>query len=518
VGFVPFYSVLFDRAEDRQRIDEDREAPEYFADLYLDQVIASLVTGRNEYRLPPFLSTPLTRADAIRYRHEVFQDLQNDRVRACVRAFAARMHQMRQELEQAGKLRYDLQQRRWFVDAADTYGDVVRQLADDLDQVAVSSAGLRGLRDYLSSYARSAGFARLRADTERVKQALDSVHYAMTIRPGSVRVARYEGEPDYSAEVTTTFEKFRQGAVKDYRARLANWAEMDHVEATVLDLVAKLHPEPFQLLRHFHIQHRDFLDATIAAFDREVQFYRAYLEHMDRLALPFCYPEVSGDSKELDVAGTYDLALADKLVPEKTPVVRNDFHLTGPERVIVVTGPNQGGKSTFARTFGQLHHLAAIGCPVPGTRARLFLFDRMFTHFEKEEDATTLRGKLEDDLIRIHDALDRATDRSIVIMNEIFTSTSLQDALLLGGRILDRVIALDLLCVCVTFIDEWASLGPSTVSMTSMVDPDDTTRRTFKVVRRDADGLAHAVAIAHKYGLTYQQLSDRLGAGSGVSA
>jgi DNA mismatch repair ATPase MutS len=227
-------------------------------------------------------------------------------------------------------------------------------------------------------------------------------------------------------------------------------------------------------------------------------------------ALAFCFPVVSATSKTISGNGAFDLALAYRL-HDPAAVVVNDFCLEGPERILVVTGPNQGGKTTFARMVGQMHFLAGLGLPVPGRDAALLLTDYVLTHFQRRERVENQRSELEIGLLHVHKLLARATDRSLIILNEVFSSTSLTDAVYLNKAVLARISDLDALCVCVTFLDELATLNEKTVSMVGTVDPDDPDIRTYKVVRRPANGLAYAAAIAAKYELSYDSVKRRIG-------
>ncbi len=156
----------------------------------------------------------------------------------------------------------------------------------------------------------------------------------------------------------------------------------------------------------------------------ELGFYVACLnlhEQMARMHLPTCLPEpVNPATPALTGRALYDICLA---LTTNERVVPNDVRGDG-RALLMITGANRGGKSTFLRSLGLAQVMMQSGMFVPAESFRATVARGIFTHFKREEDATMQSGKLDEELRRMSAVIDRVTPSSLVLLNESFASTN----------------------------------------------------------------------------------------------
>lgn len=222
------------------------------------------------------------------------------------------------------------------------------------------------------------------------------------------------------------------------------------------------------------------------------------------LGLPRLSAQAGGPVRVRDMV---DLALA---VGSERPPVANDLTLASGEQVVFITGPNQGGKTTFARSFGQLAYLAGLGLPVPASSASLPWCRPVLTHFPAPDDPDHDRGGLADELHRLHSVLAAAGPHALLVFNELFSATSAADALQLSARVVAQLRGSGCRVLWVTFLEELVLGTPGAVSLVGQVEPDDVTRPTFRFRAQPPGGRSHAVALAARHGLSSDDLAERL--------
>ncbi|MFZ2625395.1 MAG: hypothetical protein WAX29_09185 [Propionibacterium sp.] len=505
-GGGTFESILFPA----QAVPAEPASRESLHDLALDVLCAP--HGEDPSRAGRALCTPLGDVETVRYRQEIFRALKFPALRELVGSFVSAVQTSIRTDEQARHSSYPYQAELHRLRGLSAYVMAVDELGTALGPAlgssGVTSRGWSGLVQYVDALRSSPAFANLRTSCTQVWAGISAIRYNLLVRGPKVSVGPVDDELDLETRVVSVFERFQQGG----QARHCVTPEqpgLEHVQGWILALVAKVRPEPFEALVQLVARTAHYRDQGLEEFVSDMGFYEACLRVLDPLeaaGLPVCFPEVTTRTDRFSVRDGWDLALAARLVPAGESVTTNDLSLDSPERILVISGPNQGGKTTTARMFGQIHHLAAIGSPVPGRSAHVMLCDRVFTLFEREESLEDPQGRLGSELRRVHEVIEAMTNHSVVVMNEAFASTTWADSEVLTREILQRIRARGSLAVCVTFIDELSRLNEATVSMVSSVDPADPSVRTHRVVRSRADGRAYARSLARKHGLLIDQV------------
>lgn len=515
-----YISLLFPASPNDQ--PPVRQEPAYFVDLNLDQLAKSLAGEEDIHGLLPLLYTAVPQVTTIAHRHAVFRDLEKPSVQQAIETFLQGLEHVAAQRERMGRAYHPHEKSRRLLDAQKIYCTVVRVFADGLRAAEPASDGFRDLVTHMEAYVRSEELRALEAETQALLEELGTIRYDVLIESLHVEVSRHQDESNYGAEIARMFERFQSGKVAQTKTEQSkpkpHWSSQEEpwlntVEERILTQLTKLFPELFARIDAYVQRYTDYADEIVVRVARELHFflaYRHYIAPLQTAGQPFCYPSFVQPGELVAADEACDLVLAHHLAADAKATIRNDFKLDPPERLLLISGPNQGGKTTLARTFGQLHHLARLGVPVPAESAVLLWWNDLFTQFERAEDIHNLHGKLEDDLVRMHAIITHSDANSVVIMNEVFSSTTTDDARYLGERVLRQLLALGTIGVFVTFIDDLAQLDPAIVSMASTVDPNDPAIRTFKVLRQPPDGKAYAHALAAKHHLTREDLEARL--------
>ncbi|WP_062996696.1 MutS-related protein [Nocardia mikamii] len=478
-------------------------------DLEIEPLIAAIVGETDDHDLTALLRRPVRDPETVRFRQEVFTDLDDGDTRSAAEDFVIAMWRVRRRLRVAGELYHPHQRHRLHLDAAADYVTAMTALHTATARLPLRSRALLRWRTYLDTYCASRDLRALTDDIDTARAALAQVRYQLRIVDRTLEVSAARPAPDYTAAVTQLLARFGAPHRHDPRPR-SEWPDMNQTEEQILDRVAARYPAPFARLADFATRHRDFIAPEVTDFDRGMQFYLRYRRFAHRAAgtgRSVCLPDIAAPGEPIHADRAYDLTLATR---SPNPVVCNDFRLDSPERLAVVTGPNQGGKTTFARTIGQLAYFAALGGPVPAHTARLPLPDRIHTHFERAEHAGDPDGRLLADLRSMREILRTASAHTLIVLNESFSTTTAHDGARIAGEVLAHIVRRGAWGVWVSFFDDLAEAGPEVVSMVALTDPDDRTHRSYRIVRRRADGRAYATELADRYGLGYEAVAARL--------
>ncbi len=230
----------------------------------------------------------------------------------------------------------------------------------------------------------------------------------------------------------------------------------------------------------------DRLHAFFLRLREETAFYLGCLilrERLDRIAIPYClpHPHPSGTTR-LRCRGLRDITLA--LGPEPASVAGSDLAADG-RSLLIVTGANNGGKSTFLRSLGAAQLMMQAGMFVLAEEFAADVRDGVFTHFVGDEDHTLSYGKLADELVRMNAVIDRIGPRGLLLCNEAFASTGERDAGRIAGPLLRALTEAGVKVVFVTHLYDYArnrhaEAHPGDLFLRAERGPDGT--RTHRIV------------------------------------
>ena len=524
--------------------------PAFFLDLNIDQILERITKGDRGI-LEYFEYFPFD-AECEGYRHDVYADIKENALYDTLLTFNTIYNEFRDIENKKKSTRIDLQRPVWHFWGMEIYTRAITELKNSLENAKLTSEGFKELKILLETYTGTQDFilmsekaAKLKADllnltvyanyengriqvtvedsNENKSGAADSDKDRVSEGNGDKQISgenNDEDEYENIAEYEDFLEQICAVNEKEFVNPFAVTDELTSFEQEIVKIVAKKNPDIFKVAEKLYKDIPEFEEKVFSRFADEIRFYLSYYEFeqkMIKAGFSFASP-ITSESKNENTAdtvnnnicatGLYDLALACVNNEKGKPVISNDPAFEKNELFFVLTGPNQGGKTTFARSLGQLIYFTKIGLDVPAVSATVPYFSDILTHFSVEESVETGRGKLMEELVRLSPMMKEYKDNAFVVINELFTTAANYDAIIMGQNVLKHFLDEGCHGIYVTHLRELCDIDERIVGLSAQLDENG--KQNFKIQKKTVDYEGCAKNQVEKYGLGYDKLVGRL--------
>ncbi len=499
------YSALFKN----DYILNEKE-PSFFKDLKLDIIVKALFSAKDDQYLIPYFYTKLNNKEEVLYRQDVFKDFYDLDFYQNFKIYIQHILSMSTIYNEAYLDNESWYTRSKIAKLMDDYDDTLNKFKDFLIESKPKSEALNNLLAYIKTYLNSNEYLSFLNEYKAIKEEFVKIKFSLVINGSDIYVSNESGDSDFSKSVKKISSLFTYHEDRKIPEEVS-FPQTPHIDSSIYEKLEKLYNVEFKAFDKFFKNNIKFFNLEFERIAKEFRFYFIYNNFIEKIKnekLLFSIPKINDEFVEESI-DSYDLALAYKYFREEKEIITNSYEIKKGEKAIIISGPNQGGKTTFTRQFGQLHYLLSLGVPVQGKYNDIHLVDNLYSFFKTEENLDNLDGKLKIELEAVKKILSSATNNSIILFNEIFASTTKDDGLEIANLVLDQINKLGSFCVFVTFLNE-LRLRNDVVLMCSNVLKDNKEVRTYKITRTNDFDSAYPSSIQAKYGLTYNKIKRRI--------
>lgn len=477
------------------------------SDLNLDQIAAAIKKLTPDYPQEFFLY-PCFHPATVKLRTQIMSALSAD---SCglekLKAFQTDLLVLSKMRQTAFSAVNSDQRNAYFISAVRHYC----KCAETLREVtaAFADTALSSLYTYVTAITTTDSFHFLLEESESLYQeirCLSSLSLQFDFTHKTVRAEPPE-ESGLASQIEAAAEQIL-GLKLDLTYSVVNSNPITAVEENLIGILKMRKPELFSALDAFYEKNKTLDFYAILDLREQLLYYTGYLDFVRKYkdkGFSFVFAEENDEG--FVAKGLYDLSLAVRL-GDANAVISNDLSLRTGE-IFVLSGANQGGKTTFLRAVGQCITLAAAGYPVPAGKCGLWDCDCLITHFNRPE--TQEKSRLEDEIDRTKAVLPYLTQRSVILFNECFVGTRRKDAVILSHKLFEKIFSCGVTCGFVTHYFELSLEDPRLISLVAQISDDGLEKRTYHILRCPPDGLAHARSIAEQCGATYEDLMKLIG-------